>query len=260
MKEELYTHIDLSKLLGVSVTTIKSYRRKFPNCIPISSTGKPIHFTKDSLAVCKKIKEYFEDGMAVPEIHHRLAKEFSWVSAREKKTKNANQKNNSDLHLALNSIAQGVMSLLQQQKDIARRLGKLESSLFQETNLLPSSSVKMFEIPDEILSIPIVIQAQDNTLVSITGTNLPHFVLEDFIALLTHRFKHPHHYTAQTLKNGNTIQILFSQPSGGQERKDFIISLTPLSTEKREFLLLQKFSINAIKTSLEDFADFIHSL
>lgn len=79
MPETTYTHKDLSRQLKVSETTIKSYRRKFPNCIPVSSRGKPIRFTSDALAVCRRIRNLFDKGMSVGEVRSRLAEEFSWI-------------------------------------------------------------------------------------------------------------------------------------------------------------------------------------
>lgn len=73
------THKDLSKALGVSETTIKSYRRKFPSCIPLVSKGKPLRFTVEAEAVCRRIQEFFALGMAVEDVRLRLAEEFSWI-------------------------------------------------------------------------------------------------------------------------------------------------------------------------------------
>ncbi len=79
MSETTLTHRDLGRMLGVSETTIKSYRRKFPDCIPVANGGKPIRFTQEAGAVCLRIRELFSRGMAVPEVRDRLEKEFPWV-------------------------------------------------------------------------------------------------------------------------------------------------------------------------------------
>ena len=80
MPHKALTHKDLSRQLGVSETTIKSYRRKFPGCIPVANQGKPIRFTTEALAVCKRIRDFFELGMSIPEVRTRLAAEFPWIS------------------------------------------------------------------------------------------------------------------------------------------------------------------------------------
>lgn len=73
---DTYTHKDLAKLCGVSETTIKSYRRKFPTFIPIHTEGKPIRFKKEMGDVCLKIRECFEQGMSINETYKVLKGQF----------------------------------------------------------------------------------------------------------------------------------------------------------------------------------------
>ena len=80
MPHKVLTHKDLSRQLGVSETTIKSYRRKFPDCIPVACQGKPIRFSGEALAVCKRIRDLFDLGVNIPEARRRLSAEFSWIS------------------------------------------------------------------------------------------------------------------------------------------------------------------------------------
>jgi hypothetical protein len=74
--ETSLTHRDLAKALGVSVTTIKSYRRKFPEFFTLESQGKPIRFPASSKALCQGIKRHFARGLSVEETRGRLAEEF----------------------------------------------------------------------------------------------------------------------------------------------------------------------------------------
>ncbi len=71
-----YTHRDLAKAVGVTVTTIKSYRRKFPAFLPVESQGKPLRLAGEALAVCKRIHHHFHRGLSVVETRKRLATEF----------------------------------------------------------------------------------------------------------------------------------------------------------------------------------------
>lgn len=71
------THKDLAGLCGVSETTIKSYRRKFPTFIPVHTDGKPIRFKKRAGDVCLKIRECFEQGMSINETHKVLKGMFT---------------------------------------------------------------------------------------------------------------------------------------------------------------------------------------
>lgn len=59
------THKDLAKLCGVSETTIKSYRRKFPTFIPVDTDGKPLRFKPEAGDVCLTIRDCFAKGMSV---------------------------------------------------------------------------------------------------------------------------------------------------------------------------------------------------
>ncbi|MGE4290918.1 MAG: helix-turn-helix domain-containing protein [Desulfovibrio sp.] len=72
MPDKTLTHKDLGDALGVSVTTVKSYRRKFPGYIPVAGYGKPIRFQQKALEVCRKIRECFEQGLSVNETEKRL--------------------------------------------------------------------------------------------------------------------------------------------------------------------------------------------
>lgn len=72
MPDKTLTHKDLGDALGVSVTTVKSYRRKFPGYIPVAGYGKPIRFQLRALDVCRKIRECFEQGLSVAETEKRL--------------------------------------------------------------------------------------------------------------------------------------------------------------------------------------------
>ena len=149
MPHKALTHKDLSRQLGVSETTIKSYRRKFPGCIPVANQGKPIRFTTEALAVCKRIRDFFELGMSIPEVRTRLAAEFPWISpeacppCRESEAEedratrlsptlegsDAPADLGQDLSLIVSNLAKSVISLSQQQSALFKRLEGLEAAL-----------------------------------------------------------------------------------------------------------------------------------
>ena len=74
--EPTLTHRLLAKSLGVTVTTIKSYRRKFPEFWRTASQGKPIRFPTETLDLCRRIQQHFKRGLSVEETRKRLAGEF----------------------------------------------------------------------------------------------------------------------------------------------------------------------------------------
>ncbi|MEF2230341.1 MAG: DNA-binding protein [Pseudodesulfovibrio sp.] len=75
--EETCTHKDLADLCSVSETTIKSYRRKFPGYIPVSTRGKPIRFRREAGEVCLAIRDCFAKGMSVDETLAALKARFT---------------------------------------------------------------------------------------------------------------------------------------------------------------------------------------
>lgn len=146
MPHKALTHKDLSRQLGVSETTVKSYRRKFPGCIPVANQGKPIRFAVEALAVCKRIRDLFELGMSIPEVRARLAAEFPWVSSEaclacpecgdsEEQGLEVRVTPDSadtvsdfgqDLSLIVSNLAKSVISLSQQQAALFKRLDGME--------------------------------------------------------------------------------------------------------------------------------------
>ncbi|MBU1041457.1 MAG: MerR family transcriptional regulator [Proteobacteria bacterium] len=73
---QTYTHRDLAGLLGVSETTIKSYRSKFPGFLPVAREGKPVRLHQESLEVCRRIRDLFADGLTIAQTTQRLRSDF----------------------------------------------------------------------------------------------------------------------------------------------------------------------------------------
>jgi len=83
--EPTLTHALLAKALGVTVTTIKSYRRKFPEFFRTASLGKPIRFPAETLALCRRIHHHFKRGLSVEETRKHLGQEFEAVAPAPEK-------------------------------------------------------------------------------------------------------------------------------------------------------------------------------
>ncbi|GFK94617.1 hypothetical protein NNJEOMEG_02464 [Fundidesulfovibrio magnetotacticus] len=71
------THRDLARALGVSETTIKSYRRKFPEFWQAEGDGKPLRFAPRCLDLARAIQTHFRRGLSVEAARARLGEEFS---------------------------------------------------------------------------------------------------------------------------------------------------------------------------------------
>ncbi|MEG6506615.1 MerR family transcriptional regulator [Nitratidesulfovibrio sp. 1201_IL3209] len=148
MTEGNLTHRDLARMLGVSETTVKSYRRKFPDCIPVASQGKPIRFTAEAAAVSLRIRDLFEMGMSVEEVRARLAAEFAWISpqAPSRDARDARDARDGaedaappappqparvelpqDFTLAVSNLAKSMVGLTQQQNAILKRVQHIET-------------------------------------------------------------------------------------------------------------------------------------
>ena len=132
--EKTYTHKDISDILGVSETTVKSYRRKFPGCIPVASQGKPIRFNDDALAVATRIRDLFSTGMSVEEVRLRLCYEFAWVQEEEAPAKHSSDARDDakaapELSQGMSNVAKSMVTLIQQQKSILQRVQVIEGQL-----------------------------------------------------------------------------------------------------------------------------------
>lgn len=72
-----FTHQDLARRLGVSVTTVKSYRRKFPEFFKTLGRTKPLRFDPEVLALCTDIRDGFQEGLDIPGLAERLAVQYT---------------------------------------------------------------------------------------------------------------------------------------------------------------------------------------
>lgn len=125
------THKDLARKLKVSETTIKSYRRKFEDCIPVASHGKPIRFLPEAVAVCTRIRDLFDLGMSVDEVRARLAQEFPWISLVTKEKEDGSPAAPGlpqEFAIAVSNMAKSMVTLTQQQNAVMERMEKLEQT------------------------------------------------------------------------------------------------------------------------------------
>lgn len=76
MSTDTLTHRDLARLLGVSETTVKSYRAKFPTFLPVARSGKPVRLHPEALEVCRRIRQLFGDGLSIVQTSDALRAEF----------------------------------------------------------------------------------------------------------------------------------------------------------------------------------------
>jgi len=133
---DTYTHKDLAKICGVSETTIKSYRRKFPGFIPVLTRGKPIRFKSEASNVCLKIRDCFDKGMSVNETHKTLKENFKEeTSSSSRRTPSASapsgvsQEYMEKFFETAGQMMQGMAALATAQAKAGQRLEKVEATL-----------------------------------------------------------------------------------------------------------------------------------
>ncbi|SDK47088.1 hypothetical protein SAMN05660337_0556 [Maridesulfovibrio ferrireducens] len=136
MGTDTLTHKDLAATTGVSVTTIKSYRKKFPEFFLIAGHGKPLRFKKGADKLCLRIKELFEKSLSTKQIRGKLLIEFESVKENQHLSVTTESKNNSSLELEkltriTMQMMNGMAGLVTAQAKAEHRLGKIEKGLFK---------------------------------------------------------------------------------------------------------------------------------
>ncbi|MDL2285346.1 helix-turn-helix domain-containing protein [Desulfovibrio sp. OttesenSCG-928-F07] len=132
MSEKTVTHKDLADKLGVSETTIKSYRRKFPGCFPVASKGKPIRFKTEATDMALRIRDLFSTGMSVEEVRERLVEEFDWYNPKEgakPRTHALKTDIPQNFATAVSNMAKSMITLSQQQATILDTMKRIELML-----------------------------------------------------------------------------------------------------------------------------------
>ena len=151
MSQMPLTHKRIARILGVSETTVKSYRRKFPDCIPVASKGKPIQFTEEALEVCRTIRDLFSAGLSVEETHSRLAELFEFISPPvfeepEEESEVVEVVLPDDYKQAMSSLATSMVNLSLKQEQMLKKMSSIESRL-QQLGLADVNSVPPSEDP-----------------------------------------------------------------------------------------------------------------
>jgi hypothetical protein len=130
MSKKTLTHRDLAALLKVSETTIKSYRRKFPEFIPLASRGKPLHFPPEAAQVCLAIQDAFQRDLSVEETREKLASSFPRIENIDTKPISDESipvgRQDVAQDIALNALDARLRELTQAQAETNQRLGALQ--------------------------------------------------------------------------------------------------------------------------------------
>lgn len=147
MSQDLLTHADLAQAAGVSVTSIKSYRSKFPGFIPVASWTKPLRFAAGALPVCVRIRELFTQGQSVAQVRRELSREFPELEQERPSEEAAgsafaagvSQEHFEEFFKTAGKMMQGMAALATAQARAEQRLSRLERAL--EANALALSEL-----------------------------------------------------------------------------------------------------------------------
>ncbi len=207
------THRDLAGHLGVSVTTIKSYRSKFPGAFVPVSRGKPLRFDPASLEVCRAIRDAFQRGFSIDEIKILLKKLVPGIENDRRLSDGDDIPPAGSPPLPPGHIPDASREI--QSQDAARRLGRLEALLGDLLDLtnrthslhlellakldalagvaasrpaaLPGGDPGAAAPPWEFASLPVVVMSERGEYLGITARDKAPFSLREFEAHLVRR-------------------------------------------------------------------------
>lgn len=272
MSDDSLTHADLSRLLGVSVTTLKSYRRKFPGFIIPLNAGKPLRFPAAAAPVCAAIRDGFARGLAVPEVHALLTDQYPKLSAN-RHLSIMQPAPGPEPDPAPDHLARALAELARRLDSALARLDRLEArpapgpetgrvirirtrdGEHQRYRLTPlgadpeepapapraPSPLPDPTPPPEILDNPLVVRSDQGEFLGITGNRSRHFRLRDLLAILGAKHPSPRPPSWSPAGAAWTLAI----PLGADPfRQDHVLDLEPTTTPRGNHVtLLQAMSV-----------------
>ncbi|WP_432738692.1 hypothetical protein [Maridesulfovibrio sp. FT414] len=155
MSADTFTHKDLSDITGVSVTTVKSYRKKFPEFFFISGHGKPLRFRKGTDKLCLRIRDLFENNFSVKQIREKLLIEFESVKENRQLSESKSDAGIpcdefEKLARTTTQMMNGLAALVTAQARAEQRLARMEKSLKEllesQNSSVPGSGELLAEI------------------------------------------------------------------------------------------------------------------
>jgi len=147
MDAETCTYRDLARALGVSETTIKSYRSKFTVFLPIAREGKPVRLHPEALVVCRRIRELFGQGLSIVQTMQALRNEFKEYPQNRRLSTSSDAHRGADLDAGL---AGQLHALAEAQEAARQRIELLESEVRNLATLEAASKSLVAELLTEL--------------------------------------------------------------------------------------------------------------
>lgn len=265
MSDDSLTHGDLSRLLGISVTTLKSYRRKFPGFLPALASGKPLRFPAQAAQVCADIRDGFARGLSVQDLHKLLTSRYPRIS-KNRHLSISQAGPEPDLAPALDTLTQELTRLGQRLDSALERLDRLEAAQATvhraEPDALPQSRIirirtrdgehQRFQLtplgpdpeappapapappaplqpPPGLLEHPLVVRSGQGEFLGLGGSRSRPFRLRDLLDIMAERHDAalPPAWTAKG--DGWTLAITLGAPPF---RQDHVLQLETTTTPR----------------------------
>ena len=259
MSDDSLTHADLSQLLGVSVTTLKSYRRKFPGFVTPSNTGKPLRFPASAAHVCTAIRDGFAQGLSAREVQEGLTSQFARISKNRHLSISKTSPEAVSARV-LESLAREVAELTHRLDAALARLDSLEAGPAPQPEATPGRVIRIraqdgthqrFRLtplgpePDEaaapdaspdtsrdaspapppgLLEHPLVVRSDKGEFLGIAGTRSRHFRLRDLLEIMASQ--HPDAATLSWEQAGAAWILTIPTPDS------HVLTLEPTTTPR----------------------------
>jgi len=158
MNSQTLTHRDLARELGVSETTIKSYRGKFPTFLPVAREGKPVRLHPEALPVCRRIRDLFADGLTILQTTQELRAEFKEYPLNRRLPIAKNQRAEQTVGAAMppldeterQTLAECIETLTRGQEQARRRMEQLEAEVRNLATMEAASKALVAELVEEL--------------------------------------------------------------------------------------------------------------
>jgi len=144
---QTYTHRDLAGLLGVSETTVKSYRSKFPGFLPVAREGKPVRLHQEALEVCRRIRDLFAEGLTILQATERLRSEFKEYPHNRRLSISTGQ---ATAQASAPGLDARLEALTQAQESARARMEQLEAEVRNLATLEAASKTLVAELLQEL--------------------------------------------------------------------------------------------------------------
>ncbi|WP_461834558.1 helix-turn-helix domain-containing protein [Desulfothermus sp.] len=132
--EKLYTIKELSSILNVPESTLRYYRDRFEEFIPVVGKGRKRRYKKESIEIFKQIIKGYEEDLTTKQIRNNLLKKLSKKDSEPEINKDQLQQILEKQSQILDLLAEDIRSKKDFEKELDNlktRLKKIEKALIK---------------------------------------------------------------------------------------------------------------------------------